>query len=174
MRRLLILTVAVLASAIASAQNDESVTSGDLFSPKVTEILDGKGELMRFHGSLIFSESNESLLPSDVTGQFWRKYSGARILQDYGQYIWLFGLSYMATDLTISLIYGRDVVNLSKDPNIFIGGFCILFGGTMDYWGWKRLGNLAKTYNTDPSVRKGYSLDFGPTRSGGFGLALNF
>lgn len=174
MRRFLILTVAVLASAIASAQNNRSVTLEDLYSTKVTEIRDGKGELMRYHGALIFSETNQYLTTSDVSAPFWRKYDSARRLQDYGQYIWLFGLSYMASDLAVSLLSRGIGTYYFGNGSMLVGGLCVLVGGSMDFFGWKKLGDLADLYNTDPSVRKAYSINLGPTRSGGFGLTLNF
>lgn len=174
MRRILILTVAVLASAIALAQNDSSVTLEDLYSTKVTEIREGKGELMRYHGALIFSETNDYLTSLDVSGPFWRKYNSARRLQDYGQYIWLFGLSYMASDLAVTLLYSTLGTDFHMNGSMLVGGLCVLVGGSMDFFGWKKLGDLADLYNTDPSVRKAYSLKLGPTMSGGFGLSLNF
>jgi hypothetical protein len=174
MRRLIVLGIALLGSACVFAQNKDTVQSGDLFPSKMTTIREGKGELMRFHGNLIFSESNEYLLTSDVTGDFWRKYRGAKILQDYGQYLWMLGISYMATDIVIITLYRDANIRFYKDPSIIIGGICTLVGAAMDFGGWVRLGNLAKTYNTDPSVRKSYSLNLGPTNSGGFGLSFNF
>ncbi|MBR5661428.1 MAG: hypothetical protein IKW99_07750 [Bacteroidales bacterium] len=174
MRRLLVLASALLWSVCVFAQNKDTVQSGDLFPSGITTISEGKGELMRFHGNLIFSESNEYLLSSDVTGQFWRKYNGAKILQDYGQYIWMLGLSYMASDIVFIALYRDGNTNFFKDPSLIVGGIFTLVGAAMDFGGWVRLGNLAKTYNTDPSVRKSYSLNLGPTNSGGFGLSFNF
>lgn len=174
MRRLLVLAGALLWSACIFAQNKDTVQSGDLFPSKMTTISEGKGELIRFHGDLIFSESNEYLLSSDVTGEFWRKYRGAKILQDYGQYLWMIGLSYMATDMVIFMLYKEANLEFLTSPSIILGGLFTLAGVAMDFGGWVRLGNLAKTYNSDPSVRKSYSLNLGPTRSGGFGLSFNF
>ena len=168
MRRLIVLAIELLGSACVFAQNKDTVQSGELFPSKMTTISEGKGELMRFHGNLIFSESNEYLLTSDVTGDFWRKYKGAKILQG------MLGISYMATDIVIITLYRDADIRFYKDPSIIIGGICTLVGAAMDFGGWVRLGNLAKTYNTDPSVRKSYSLNLGPTNSGGFGLSFNF
>ena len=174
MRKLLILIALLTVSSCLLAQGNNTASEGELFSKDITTIKDGKGELMRFHGSLVFSESNDPLRSSDVTGVFWRKYRSATILQDYGQYIWMLGLSYMASDVVFAMIYKNEGYQFSKDPSLIVGALCTLVGGAMDFGGWVRLGNLANTYNTDPSVRKEYSLNFGPTRSGGFGLSLNF
>ncbi|MBO6248451.1 MAG: hypothetical protein J6L98_06775 [Bacteroidales bacterium] len=174
MRKLIVLAITLLVSAGAYAQNNGSSKSQDLFPSDLTTISGGKGELMRFHGTLIYSESSELLRSSDVTGEFWRKYKSASILQDYGRYLWSLGLSYMATDAVIGLIYRNSNYGPLKDPSMIIGAACALVGGAMDFGGWVRLGNLAKQYNSDPSVRKEYSLNIGPTSSGGFGLSLNF
>lgn len=174
MRKFLILIAALTVSSCLLAQENKTTSEGELFSKDITTIKEGKGELMRFHGSLVFSETNDPLLANDVTGEFWRKYRSARILQDYGQYLWMMGLSYMATDAVFAVIYRNGVYNFFKDPSMIVGALCTLAGGAMDFGAWVRLGNLAKTYNTDSSVRKAYSLNIGPTRSGGFGLSLNF
>jgi len=154
------------------AQNEEAVPSGDLFPSNMTTIKEGKGDLMRSHGNLIFIESNDYLSPRDVTESFWRKYRTAVSLQNIGQYIWTFGGSLIATELCYSLIY-NDGINLNEET-MAAWGVITLIGAAMDFGGWLRLGNLAETYNTDPSVRKSYSLNIGPTKSGGFGLSLNF
>ena len=174
MRRSLVLAVAFLLSVCVFGQNKDTNKSVDLFPSKMNNIIEGKGELMRFHGDLIFSESNEYLLSSDVTGDFWRKYRGAKILQDYGQYLWMIGLSYVATDVVIIMLYRDANISILKSPSLIVGGLCTLVGAAMDFGGWVKLGNLAKTYNSDPSVRKSYSLNLGPTNSGGFGLSFNF
>ena len=174
MRKLLILMAALTVSSCLLAQENKTTSEGELFSKDITSIKEGKGELMRFHGSLVFSETNDPLRSSDVTGVFWRKYRSAAILQDYGQYLWMMGLSYMATDVVFAMIYRSEGYNPFKDPSMIVGAACTLVGAAMDFGGWVRLGNLAKTYNSDPSVRKAYSLNIGPTRSGGFGLSLNF
>ena len=155
------------------AQNEGSVKYDDLYSPKVSSISEGKGQLERYHGSLMFVETNRFLSANDVTNAFWKKYYGAKRLQSWGQYLWGLGLSYMATDLIFDLVYRNDR-NLLKDPSFLLGGALALIGGSMDFGGWVRLGNLANTYNSDPTVRKEYTLNFGPTRSGGMGLTLNF
>ena len=155
------------------AQDNGSVKYDDLYSPKVTTISEGNGQLERFHGSLMFVETNRFLTANDVTNSFWKKYYGARRLQDWGQYIWCFGLSYMASDLVFELFYRTDR-NILTNPSFLLGGALALVGGAMDFGGWLWLGNLADTYNSDPTVRRSYSLNLGPTRSGGVGLTLNF
>ncbi|MBR1927142.1 MAG: hypothetical protein IJ840_05275 [Bacteroidales bacterium] len=170
MRRFVVLAAAFLVSAVILAQNNNDSGYGELFSSDVTT-RGGKGELERFHGRLMFNESNELLSPGDVENWFWKKYLGARTLQDYGQYLWILGASWVATDLLISALYSGDTIT---PPSMIVGGICVLIGGAMDLGGWIRLGNLAKTYNNDPTARKQYSLNLGPTRSGGFGLSLSF
>ena len=154
MRRLLFLSVALILSAAGvSAQNNDVITSGDLYSPKVNTIIEGKGELSRFHGALMFNETNQYLSAGDVDNRFWRKYRNAQIMQDYGQYLWMIGLSGVATDVTYALLHGWDW-DFKKDPTVILGGICVLLGGSLDLAGWMKLGNLAELYNTDPTVRK--------------------
>ena len=174
MKRLIFTALLLLASIHGTfAQDNGSVKYDDLFSPKVSTITEGKGQVERYHGSLMFVETNRFLSANDVTNSFWKKYYGAKRLQSWGQYIWGFGLSYMASDLIFDLVY-RDSRNLLSDPSFLVGGVLALVGGSMDFGGWVRLGKLADTYNSDPSVRREYSMNFGPTRSGGIGLTLNF
>ena len=97
------------------AQDNGSVKYDDLYSPKVTSISEGKGQLERYHGSLMFVETNRFLSANDVTNAFWKKYYGAKRLQSWGQYLWGLGLSYMATDMIFDLVYRNDR-NLLKDP----------------------------------------------------------
>ena len=174
MNRLLLSSIVFFVSITGVlAQNKDSIKYDDLYSPKVNTISEGKGELQRFHGKLIFTETNTYLSARDVTNDFWKKYNSAQRLQYWGRYIWTLGLSYAASDVVFHMLYkGGD--GLLADPSFILGGVLTLVGGSMDYGGWAKLGNLAKTYNSDPGVRKTYSLNLGPTRSGGFGLSLNF
>ena len=175
MNRLLLAATLLFASLTGTlAQDKGSVDYQDLYSPKVTTISsEGNGQLERFHGKLLFTETNRYLSAKDVTNDFWKKYNNAQRLQDWGRYIWTLGLSYMASDMIYSLVNKYDR-NIFTDPSMIIGGVCALVGGSMDLGGWLKLGNLAYTYNSDPGVRRNYSLDLGPTRSGGLGLTLNF
>lgn len=175
MDRLLLAATLLFASLTGTlAQDKGSVDYQDLYSPKVTTITaEGNGRLERFHGKLMFTENNRYLSANDVTNDFWKKYYNAQRIQDWGRYIWTLGLSYMASDMIYSLVYNYDR-NLLKDPSFIIGGVCTLIGGSMDFGGWLKLGNLADTYNSDPTVRRNYSINLGPTRSGGLGLSLNF
>lgn len=173
MRRLLFL-VALLVSASTGvfAQNNDSFEYDDLFSPKITTVSGHIGDVERFHGRLMFPESNTTLSARDVTNDFWKKYCRAQRFQYYGRYLWTLGLSYMASDLAFNMLYeNRDIL---KDPSFLLGGLFTLIGGSFDFGGWKALGNLADTYNSDPSVKREYTLNFGPTSSGGIGLSLNF
>ena len=89
---------------------------------------------------------------------------------------WGLGASYAASSM-VSCIFENDPFGkgfFSRHPGVVIGAAFGLIGGAMDFAGWAKLGSLADTYNTNPGVRKGYSLNFGQTVSGGFGLALNF
>lgn len=175
MNKFLLSFFVLLATSIGTlAQDKGSVELKDLYSPKVTTITaDGNGQLERFHGRLMFTESNRYLSANDVTNDFWKKYYNAQRLQYWGRYIWTLGLSYTATDLVFNLFYDRDG-NLFSDPSFILGGVLTIIGGSMDFGGWSKLGNLAKTYNSDPTVRRSYSLYLGPTKSGGIGLSLNF
>lgn len=175
MKRLLAIAILGLFcfSSIAMAQEKDKVTFDDLYSPSVKAITEGQGELSRFHGKLMFMGNNRYLSPQDVNNKFWKKYYGAQSMQSWGQYLWSLGLGYVATDLIYSSLHTSSG-KFYDDPSLWVGGFCALVGGALDFGGWLRLGKLAKTYNSDPSVRKEYSLDFGSTRSGGIGLTLNF
>ena len=173
MKRLLaIAAFLALATSATLAQDKDSVKLDDLFSPSVKTIGEGKGEVERFHGRLMFSETNTYLTSKDVTNDFWKKYYNSQRLQHWGQYLWQFGLSYIATDMVFMMINGR--VGNTVDASLIVGAACTLVGGVLDFGGWMRLGNLAATYNSDPSVRRNYSFNLGPTRSGGFGLSLIF
>ena len=175
MDRLLLSFIVLLATSIGTlAQDKGSVELQDLYSPKVPTIsADGNGPLERFHGKLMFTENNRYLSANDVTNTFWKKYYNAQKLQYWGRYIWTLGLSYTASDLVFNMFDGRDNKILT-DPSFIIGGVLTIIGGSMDFGGWSKLGKLADTYNSDPSVRRSYSLNFGPTKSGGVGLSLNF
>ena len=176
MNRLLLVATLLFASLTGTlAQDKGSVDYQDLYSPKITTIAsEGKGQLERFHGKLMFTETNRFLSANDVTNDFWKKYYNAQRLQNWGRYMWTLGLSYMASDLLYSLIYSLNNSNILKDPSFIIGGACTLVGGSLDFGGWLKLGNLADTYNSDPTVRRNYTINLGPTRSGGLGLSLNF
>ncbi len=172
----LLLCIALLSVSLTGtlAQNKGSVDYQDLYSPKIATVSpENDGPLERFHGKLMFTESNRYLSSGDVSNSFWKKYYGAQSLQTWGRYMWSLGLSYVASDLVFNLIYDQ-AGNLIKDPSFIVGGALALIGGAMDFGGWVKLGNLAKTYNSDPSVRREYSLNLGPTRSGGFGLTMDF
>ena len=122
----------------------------------------------------MFTGNNRFLTAADVDNVFMKRYYGAQRLQSWGQYLWGLGVSYMATDLIFSAINLNGQNNILKDPSMWLGGICTLAGVAMDFGGWVRLGKLADTYNSDPSVRRNYSLELGPTKSGGYGLSLNF
>lgn len=175
MNRLLLSFIVLFASFIGTlAQDKGSVELQDLYSPKVTTITaDSKGQLERFHGRLMFIETNRYLSANDVTNDFWKKYYNAQRLQYWGRYIWTLGLSYTASDLIFNMVMDRDG-NLLSDPSFILGGVLTIIGGSMDFGGWSKLGKLAGTYNSDPTVRRSYSFNFGPTKSGGVGLSLNF
>ena len=175
MNRILLSFIVLFATFSGTlAQDKGSVELKDLYSPKVTTITaDSKGQLERFHGRLMFTETNRYLSANDVTNDFWKKYNNAQRLQYWGRYIWTLGLSYTASDLVFNMFYEGNN-SLLSDPSFILGGIMTLIGGSMDFGGWSKLGKLADSYNSDPTVRRSYSINFGPTKSGGVGLSLNF
>ena len=162
MKRLLAITILMLSGLFAAtAQEKDEVKFNDLYSPTVKNITEGQGDLIRFNGKLMFTGNNRYLSSSDVDNAFWKKYNRAQRAQYWGQYLWSLGLTYVATDLIVSAIHPSSA-NILEDPSLWVGGICALAGGALDFSGWVKLGKLARTYN------------FGPTRSGGVGLSLNF
>ena len=180
MKRLLtiILILGAAFSLHAQGNDTKAVQFEDLYSPgNVAQEAGIKpGDVERFRGRLIHSNTNTYLNASEVTNDFYKKYVTAQQLQNWGQYIWGLGVSYAATSLVYCIFeqdpFGPDF--LTRHPGVLIGAACGLVGGALDFAGWAKLGSLADTYNSNSSVRKGYTLNFGPTRSGGLGLALNF
>lgn len=180
MKRLLTVMLILGASLSLYAQGNDTkaIPLDDLYSPKsvANEASIKPGDVERFHGRLIHSNTNTYLNASEVTNDFYKKYVNAQQLQNWGQYIWGLGVSYAVSSMVYCIFesnpFGEGFV--SRHPGVVIGAACGLVGGIMDYAGWAKLGSLADTYNKDTSVRRGYSLNFGATRSGGFGLALNF
>lgn len=180
MKRLLTIMLILCAAVSLHAQGNDTkaIPLGDLYSPKsvAQEATIVPGDVERFHGRLLHTNTNTYLNTSEVTNDFYKKYVNAQQLQNWGQYIWGLGVSYAATSLVYCIFetnpFGEGF--LTRHPGVVIGAACGLVGGIMDYAGWAKLGSLADTYNSNPSVRKGYTLNFGATRSGGLGLALNF
>lgn len=180
MKRILSVLVALCSALLIHAQGNDTKTIHyeDLYSPNgvAKEASVTPGDVERFHGRLLHTNTNTYLSAAEVSNDFYKKYVNAQKLQDWGQYIWKIGASYAASSMVYCFFendpFGEDF--FARHPGVLIGTACGLIGGVMDFAGWARLGSLANTYNSTPGVRRGYSLNVGPTRSGGLGLALNF
>ena len=180
MKKLLTALSVLLAAVSLHAQGNGSkaIPLNDLYAPKkvATEATVQPGDVERFRGRLIHTNTNTYLSSSEVDNDFYKKYVNAQKLQSWGQYIWGLGASYAVSSMVYCIFesdpFGKDF--LRRHPGVIVGAACGLIGGAMDFAGWSKLGSLADTYNANPGVRRGYSLNLGPTHSGGLGLALNF
>ena len=103
------IALAAAVSLHAQGGDTKAIQLEDLYSPNsaVKETTITPGDVERFHGRLIHTNTNTYLSSAEVNNDFYKKYVNAQKLQDWGQYIWGLGASYAASSM-VSCIRERS------------------------------------------------------------------